>query len=207
LTNPSTSFIYRFSAENDLEPVLLEPKQSLGEVKAIPGAFSLLECTKLLEAFGDTKFESMVEGETPYVNPGLRSGKLAWIPPNSESIWVFQRLSALLTDVNKEYRFEIHGFLDPIQLTRYGIGGRFEWHADVGPEQTSLRKLSVTVQLSEPSNYVGGNLEFHGLELPEEARVRGTAIFFPSYMAHRVSPITAGERASLVAWACGSAFR
>jgi PKHD-type hydroxylase len=64
------------------------------------------------------------------------------------------------------------------------------------------------VQLSEASDYEGGDLEFFNARGEGAVRrPRGSVTFFPSYLAHRVSPVTRGLRRSLVAWACGPGFR
>ncbi|MGE5794397.1 MAG: 2OG-Fe(II) oxygenase [Bacteroidota bacterium] len=85
-------------------------------------------------------------------------------------------------------------------------GERFDWHMDLGPGRTSARKLSMTVQLSPPEDYAGGDLEFVGNTHAAE-RERGSATIFPAYVGHRVSPIERGTRRSLVAWAYGPSFR
>ncbi len=78
-----------------------------------------------------------------------------------------------------------------------------------------IRKLSVTVSLSDPANYDGGNLKFdfgpHGEKerfyTCEEIRPRGSVIIFPSHIYHQVTPVTRGTRYSLVAWNLGKPFR
>ena len=78
---------------------------------------------------------------------------------------------------------------------------------DFGNDATSTRKLSVSVQLSDPSEYEGGDLELmvnrNYIKVPKE---KGTIIFFPSYLTHRVTKVTSGKRNSLVAWFHGPSF-
>ena len=97
----------------------------------------------------------------------------------------------------------------PVQITSYAVGGHFNWHNDIGDGDTSKRKLSVSVQLTEPGLYDGGDLEFleAGLNKSEEQRQLGSAIIFPSYLSHRVSIVTRGTRWALVAWFGGPPFR
>jgi len=94
-----------------------------------------------------------------------------------------------------------------LQYTVYGPEQHFDWHMDLGPGATSTRKLSMTIQLSGNDDYTGGALEFVNAPAMHEARAMGAATFFPSYLAHRVTPVETGTRRSLVAWACGPAFR
>jgi PKHD-type hydroxylase len=94
-----------------------------------------------------------------------------------------------------------------LQYTVYGPGHKFDWHVDIGAGQASNRKLSITVQLSDEGGYEGGALQF--ISAPDMAmpKGQGTAILFPSYLAHRVNDVTSGLRCSLVGWAAGVPFR
>ena len=102
------------------------------------------------------------------------------------------------------WNFDIDG-IEPIQLTRYTSGQFYEWHSDEEyiTKREYHRKLTCVVQLTDPNEYEGGNLEFYELtEYPkaEEVKTRGTAIFFPSFLLHSASPVTKGTRYSLAAW-------
>ena len=92
-----------------------------------------------------------------------------------------------------------------IQFTEYHAnkGGHYDWHIDVNwnGNEARDRKLSVTVQLSDTSEYEGGGFEFIECQTPDaSSRLKGTVLVFPSYLQHRVLPITSGTRKSLVAW-------
>lgn len=83
-----------------------------------------------------------------------------------------------------------------------------DWHVDSGSSESGIvRKLSISVQLSLPTDYEGGELEFAGHEQNAFSRIAGTVTCFPSYCVHRVTPILSGERCSLVCFALGPAFR
>jgi PKHD-type hydroxylase len=70
------------------------------------------------------------------------------------------------------------------------------------------RKLSLSVQLSEPEDYEGGSLLLYNGEEPMTLpKTRGTGLFFPSYSLHEVTPVTKGIRYSLVAWFLGPRFK
>jgi len=79
---------------------------------------------------------------------------------------------------------------------------------DIGKGKYSKRKISITVQLSDPDEYEGGDFEFLiGKEIIKLPRKKGCAIVFPSYFLHRVTPVTKGTRKSLVLWGSGQPFR
>lgn len=185
--------------------------EAAATVQLRPGAFSPGECAQIM-ALGDA-LPATTAGTEDRENY-YRVSKIAWIEASEQSHWLFHRMGLLFREVNAHYGFELFGLVDALQYTVYGPGQRFDWHMDLGPAQTSARKLSITVQLCDGADYDGGDLEFLNAPRPESpgaavhpARQRGTATIFPSYVAHRVSPVTRGTRISLVAWACGPAFR
>ncbi|MDB2656544.1 2OG-Fe(II) oxygenase [Crocinitomicaceae bacterium] len=79
---------------------------------------------------------------------------------------------------------------------------------DFGAAEISARKLSVTVQLSDPDEYEGGDLEFMiNHKTVKAPRKKGTIVVFPSFIMHRVTPITKGTRQSIVGWVSGPPYR
>jgi PKHD-type hydroxylase len=132
----------------------------------------------------------------------VRNSQVKFVLPDRQSAWIYQKLEAAITDMNKAYRYHLTG-IEPIQIARYPEGCYYGWHIDAGPGANSARKLSLSVQLSDPGDYTGGSLEF--MDTPtRENTGRGTLIVFPSFMTHRVSAVTSGVRQSLVAWVTGS---
>ena len=129
----------------------------------------------------------------------LNTGEHRWI---DDIIWVeANRANAL-------FQFEVLPVLE-IQLARYDAEdqGFFEWHADTVPEDLT-RKISITVPLSDPHEFEGGIMEFNengAIHQPRQSN--GCPIMFPSWLLHRVTPVTAGRRYSLVAWIRGPAWR
>jgi PKHD-type hydroxylase len=133
-----------------------------------------------------------------------RRSTVRWLDARDRG--VLRRVRAVLDELNDGwFHFDIEG-LEAIQVARYGVGDRYDGHIDLGPGPAARRKLSITIQLSEPGDYDGGDLSFRGVS-PPKARARGTAVVFPSYLEHAVRPVTRGERWSLVAWAVGPPFR
>ena len=108
------------------------------------------------------------------------------------------------------------------QFTKYDKGQFYDWHTDAfetphrdGPWQGLIRKISITVSLSDPRDYEGGLLEFAfprhepdkcNYVKAREAMPRGSIIVFPSYTWHRVTPVTKGTRLSLVQWNLGPGY-
>lgn len=139
----------------------------------------------------------------------LRQSKLNLINPEGEVMWIFERLARTAIDQNTQwFNFELHGLNEGLQLAKYDEFDLFNWHLDYGGGLASTRKLSISVQLSEPDEYEGGDLQFmindKHYNMP---RAAGTVIVFPPFMQHRVTPITSGTRMSLVGWVHGTPFR
>ena len=107
------------------------------------------------------------------------------------------------------WNFSLASFQEDLQHATYDaeMKGHYDWHFDLGDEKASTRKLSVSVQLTDPSDYTGGTLEFmihRSTIIPPAAR--GTVVIFPSYLTHRITPVTSGIRKSLVCWLHGPTF-
>jgi len=94
-----------------------------------------------------------------------------------------------------------------LQVVQYTAarGAHYDWHHDVhwNGQSDADRKVSVTVQLSDTSDYEGGDFEFEEVKTNADFRSKGTVLVFPSYLRHRVHPITSGTRRALVAWFYG----
>jgi PKHD-type hydroxylase len=108
----------------------------------------------------------------------------------------------------QHFRFDLTGFGEELQLTNYNQAenGMYGWHQDYGGGIS--RKLSMAVQLTDPSEYEGGNLQVLTSSQPKNVRKqRGLIAIFPSYVLHQVTPVTQGSRQSLVAWVSGPAFK
>ena len=115
-----------------------------------------------------------------------------------------------MNDANdKMWNFNITKLPESLQLAEYteatsdnnmDKNGHYDWHMDVGSE-SSTRKLSMSIQLSDSNNYEGGNLQFMiHRSIITAPREKGAAIFFPSYLTHKVEEVTKGTRRSLVLW-------
>jgi PKHD-type hydroxylase len=108
----------------------------------------------------------------------------------------------------QHWNLDIAGFGEALQMTRYegGDEGHYDWHQDFGA--TISRKLSIVVQLTDPDTYEGGDLQIMTSHQPINVeRKRGLVAVFPSFQLHRVTPVTSGDRHTLVAWMSGPRFR
>ncbi len=182
----------------------LHLNDALQTIQLYPGALSPEECRAVI-AIGEAT--PRTDGRVELGDAAYRVSHIAWLEPAPQTHWLFHKLGALFSQAAQHYGFELTGFIDALQYTVYGPEQHFDWHMDLGPGATSARKLSMTLQLSANADYAGGRLEFVNAPAMAEARAMGAATFFPSYLAHRVTPVSAGVRRSLVAWACGPTFR
>lgn len=140
----------------------------------------------------------------------IRITRTAALAPVPDIRWLYDRMQGVIRKVNQQvYKFEISGFAENFQYTVYhgSEGGHYDWHIDWGLKQVQ-RKLSASLQLTDPSTYEGCDLQFHGMrEIETAPRDRGTVIIFPSFIQHRVTPCTKGIRKAVVVWAAGAPFR
>jgi PKHD-type hydroxylase len=135
--------------------------------------------------------------------PMIRDSQTAFLSPQTtdQSALVTKVFNLLKRANDVSYGFELATH-EPLQLAEYADGGRYDQHIDIGPGTAALRKLSVSVQLSGADDYEGGDLSIWGVGPVE--RLQGSAVVFPSYLVHEVTPVTRGVRRSLVGWAIGA---
>ena len=142
-------------------------------------------------------------------DPKKRITTISWIP-FKEMPEMYREIEAtMLKANNNHFGFEGMQITEPGQFTHYPVGGFYEWHMDndvMGIKQSPVRKISMTLLLSDPSTFEGGELEF--MSKGKTAKLKqGQAIFFASWLQHRVKPVTRGERKSLVMWFGGPSFK
>jgi PKHD-type hydroxylase len=171
-----------------------------------PNAISKKQCELILEEADWSKEhegEFMRNGQS-VSNEDIRTTKVTFMPTHSTVACI---LNTHLLNINAyQWRYDIHRIQD-IQIGHYQEGGHYDWHVDVTvPDENNIqRKLSAVLMLSDPNDYEGGLLEIKDIEMPKLQQ--GTLIVFPSFMKHRVTKVTKGNRFTAVAWAVGPAFR
>ncbi|MHC4960987.1 MAG: 2OG-Fe(II) oxygenase [Planctomycetota bacterium] len=171
----------------------------------LPGFFSTQECHNItMLGAAENQYDGHV-GKG--VSSTIRNSKVSYVNPGKNSNWVFDKLEKILLELNGNYKFELNGFREGFQVAEYAApGGHYSWHNDIGTGLFSTRKLSMSIQLSGADDYEGGELQFADSTAPAPKEI-GSLIVFPSYLAHRVKPVTSGIRKSMVSWVSGPAFR
>lgn len=187
-----------------------------------PNLLSDADCDRVIEhglalTAEDGKLRASDEAE-------LRRTRVAWIRED----WVYDLVEPFVYKANDSagWNFDVER-MQSLQFGSYPVGGHYGWHFDMTGRTYSekdnvapvfhglLRKVSFSVQLCDPATFDGGHLEIewglpnakNRVESPDPARTRGTLVVFPSFLPHRVTPVTRGERHSLVGWVCGKPWR
>lgn len=134
---------------------------------------------------------------------------------DSELDYLFDEMWKLALWANHDW-FDVHiSKLDYYQIARYDSAnlGEYKTHHDIfymNGDPYYHRKLSCVIQLSDPNDYEGGDLNFeHVQHFPnaEDMRQQGTVIFFPSFVRHAALPVTKGIRYSIASWFDGPKWR
>ena len=161
-----------------------------------------------------TKGKGMVGGATETEDiSAVRTSTVSWLTRTPESEWIYDRLAFIARKLNADfYGFDLFGFVEDMQYTIYDgkEQGHYDFHLDMIPPagDNPPRKLSLVLQLSDPSKYEGGDLQiWPGGEIRNAERVLGGVTLFPSCLLHRVTPVTKGVRKSLVFWVGGVPYR
>jgi len=157
-----------------------------------------------------------------------RKSDLVWL---SEP-WIYKELHPFVNSANRNAGWNFQwDFSESCQFTKYKLNQYYDWHNDPwdkpydrkdknAPDNGKVRKLSMTCQLTDGSEYTGGELEFdfrnydphmrdeskHVRQVPE-ILPKGSIVVFPSHLWHRVKPVTRGTRYSLVVWHLGNPFK
>ena len=171
--------------------------------------FTKEECDKIIKI---AKSKGLIQGTTRLNNKkskSIRSSKICWLYASDDLEWIFKKVTDGVLNLNDRFfKFDIFGLNEGFQFTNYKApGDRYGKHVDRA-NNISVRKLSLSIQLTDPKEYEGGELYIYEGEKGEKMRQgQGDLILFPSYMLHEVKPITKGERNSLVCWVTGKQFK
>jgi len=155
-----------------------------------------------------------------------RNSDLVWL----NDTWIYKEIHPYLIEANKNAGWNFQwDRSEACQFTKYKLNQYYDWHCDSWdkpydkpdtPEHGKIRKLSMTCQLTDGSEYRGGELEFDfrnydphmrdeskHLVKVKEILPKGSIVVFPSHVWHRVKPVTSGTRYSLVVWSIGDPFK
>jgi PKHD-type hydroxylase len=168
--------------------------------------FTPEECEKII--LQNTNLHRGTTGNNLLLDESIRKSYINFMPPTKDNVWIFERLVSVIFELNnKFFNFDLFGLLEGLQFSKYEApGGFYRVHIDKMYKGT-IRKLSITIQLSSPQDYEGGDLILHNGEPEKMQKELGKLIVFPSYTLHEVTPVTKGTRYSLVAWVAGKPFR
>jgi PKHD-type hydroxylase len=168
-------------------------------------AFSKQECQTIINIAKD---KGLVKGKT-IGESDARDCKVSWLYPIDNMDWVYRRVTDIVLNLNERFfKFDLFGISEGFQFTNYEApSGKYGKHVDRGIN-ILVRKLSVSIQLTNPEEYEGGELYLYdgdkGIVMD---KAQGTLILFPSYVLHEVMPVTKGTRNSLVTWVTGKQFK
>jgi PKHD-type hydroxylase len=172
-------------------------------------AFSKEECQTIINIAKD---KGLIQGKTFNNNKtkDVRDSKISWLYPIDNIDWVFRRVTDITLNLNERFfKFNLFGINEGFQFTNYQApSGKYGKHVDRSTN-IPVRKLSISIQLSNPEEYEGGELKLYdgGEEGTIMDKSQGTLVIFPSYVLHEVMPVTKGERNSLVTWVTGKQFK
>lgn len=172
------------------------------------GAFTSDECDSIIEIGRSQKMMTATVTNENVVKKETRLSNVCTLHPNNAE-WVYRRLTDIVMTMNAQFfNFDLWGFGEGLQFTEYKApDGKYDFHVD-RMYNGALRKLSLVIQLTEPNKYKGGDLELSFGDAPiKMEKTKGRLVAFPSFVMHRVKPVTRGTRYSLVAWVNGPQFK
>jgi len=156
-----------------------------------------------------------------------RHSDIVWI----DDRWIYKEIHPYVHKANNNAGWNFQwDRSESCQFTKYKLNQYYDWHFDSydkpyekgkdHPQTGRIRKLSMTCQLTDGSEYEGGELEFDFKNYPPHMRdeakhkiqckeilPKGSIVVFPSSIWHRVKPVTKGTRYSLVVWHLGYPFK
>ena len=142
-----------------------------------------------------------------------RRTDVCWMDVNEETLPIWKSIGETISEVNRRYfHFDLSGCYEPAQLAVYTDKNQdyYQWHTDASMKESKTpRKLSMVLCLSDPHEFEGGELQVK-IESDETRTLelkKGRDWFFPSWVLHRVTPVTKGVRRSLVLWVGGPPFK
>ena len=170
--------------------------------------FTPEECQKIIDYGNLLKNSKAGITNANLLDKKIRDSNISWIDVNENTNWFYERLAHSVVNLNNNFfKFDIYGFVENLQFTKYEKGQYYNSHLDTGLNMV-VRKLSVVVQLSNEKDYEDGELKIYTNKKGNALRkTQGTVFVFPSFMLHEVLPIKSGTRYSLVGWISGPSFK
>lgn len=151
------------------------------------------------------------DGDSSKYDPSIRAVDTYNIEYNEDTAWIFKKIAAAVGKANAEYyKYDLYGITHSLQLLHYKDveHGHYDWHVDCGSGNSATRKISVSIPLTNSSDYEGGELLINNNgNVISTVREQGSVNMFPSFLLHQVTPITKGERWVIVIWVNGPRFK
>ena len=193
--------------------MITEPRWKSYIVETTTPIFTPEQCQMIINAGrAEPRNDAQVGGgEKGVYDTKTRISHISWIPfNNSEAVPMYKAIEETMWMTNKRhFGFENMEINEQAQYTEYPEGGFYDWHMDLDvnmSKEPPVRKISMTLVLSHESEFEGG-----GLEIQKPGNIikpkQGHAVFFASFINHRVVPVTRGIRKSLVMWFGGEPFK
>ena len=194
--------------------IITEPKWKSYIVETTQPIFTPEQCKMIINAGRAEPRNNAKVGndkgiKKTHVDTKTRTSHISWIP-FSKMTDMYKDIESIMKTTNgNHFGFDGMTINEMAQYTEYPEGGFYDWHVDNDVNFTHeppVRKISMTCLLSPENEFEGGDLE-----LMSEGKVakikQGQAIFFASFIRHRVKPVTRGRRQSLVMWFGGTPFK
>ena len=194
--------------------MIFEPRWKSHIVQTNQPIFTPLQCKMVIEAGREEPRKNAQVGaekgkKEGVIDTEIRTSHISWIP--------FKKMPEMYKDIertmlktnNNHFGFEGMQITEMAQYTEYPEGGFYDWHVDNYDNcqhEPPVRKISMTCLLSPENEFEGGDLEL--IKEGQEVKLKqGQAVFFASFIRHRVAPVTKGVRRSLVMWFGGPPFK
>ena len=194
--------------------MIFEPRWKSYIVQTNQPIFTPLQCKMVIEAGREEPRKNAQVGaekgkKEGVIDTEIRTSHISWIP--------FKKMPEMYKDIertmlktnNNHFGFDNMQITEMAQYTEYPEGGFYDWHTDNDVNcihEPPVRKISMTCLLSPESEFEGGDLQL--MKEDKIAKLKqGHAIFFASFIRHRVAPVTRGNRKSLVMWFGGTPFK
>ena len=193
--------------------MISEPKWKSLMANTTQPIFTPTQCQDIINMGHQQKSEEArvgsVEKNSKY-DPKMRITTLSWIPFKAMPD-MYRIIERTMKQVNgNHFGYEGMTITEIAQFTEYPKGGFYDWHMDAEVDcrlEPPVRKISMTILLSDPSEFTGGDLEFMAEGNKPPQLLQGQAIFFCSLIRHRVNKVKKGMRRSLVMWFGGPPFK
>ena len=192
-----------------------EPRWKSYIVETTVPIFTPEQCNDIIRIGRQQKPENALVGtgttdENSAYDTKKRVTTISWIPFDALKP-MYNKINMVLDSTNKNhFGFDTVEITEPAQFTEYPPGGFYDWHTDndvSGLNEPPVRKISMTLLLSPENQFTGGGLELMSEGKSPKNLKQGHAIFFASFIRHRVKPVQTGVRQSLVMWFGGTPLR